>query len=84
MTPSDAGINQATTLAASRDAIVADFVNEQVPSKLAACAARVLVEVPGIRAQILSGKAPVNRNEILRQAAAAGVACRRNSLAGLP
>ena len=82
-TPSDAAINQATRLAASRDAIVASLVTEHVPSPVAACTARVLVQQPSIRAEILSNKAG-NADQQLRQGAAAGLACRQNPLAGIP
>jgi hypothetical protein len=78
-TPSDTAINRANSLAVNRDAMVAEFVTEHVPSDLAACAARVLVEQPSIRSDLLNNKAPTNRDQLLTQAA--GAACRENPYA---
>jgi hypothetical protein len=86
ITPSDANINQATNLAADRDALVATFVGEHLPGPLATCASRLLVQVPSIRTQLLKNETPTNQDRelLLRQAAAAGAACRQNSQAGIP
>jgi hypothetical protein len=83
-TPSDRAINQATSLAANRDAMVAELVTEHVASDLAACVSRLLVDQPGIRSDLLNNKAPTNRDQLLTQAASAGAACRQDAYAGLP
>lgn len=83
-TSNDAAIREATSLAVGRDAVAAALVSAHIPSRIAACAARVLVQQPGLRDELLGGKASANATDLVRQGAAAAVACRRSTLAGLP
>ncbi len=83
-TPNDAAIREATSLAVGRDAVTAALVSAHVPSRIAACAARVLVQLPSLRDELLGGKTPANAADLVRQGAAAAVACRRSTFAGLP
>jgi hypothetical protein len=83
-TPNDAAIREAIALAVGRDAVTAELVTAKVPSRIAACAARVLVQEPSLRDELLGGKASANAADRLRQGAAAAIACRRSTLAGLP
>jgi hypothetical protein len=84
-TPSDALINAATQLAASRDGLTATFVGLHMSTQLASCVARVLVEQSDIRTALLNGDTLNHPNlQMLRESAAAGLACRNNALAGLP
>jgi hypothetical protein len=85
-TPSDASINQATVLLATRDQLVASVAGRLVPAKLAACMARVLVEQPDFRNALLKVTDPLSSptQQMLSESVDAGVACHNNQLAGLP
>jgi hypothetical protein len=84
VTPDDAAINEATALAVGRDAITAFMVSSRVPTSVAACVARLLIQQPETRDQILGRRAPASQTDQLRAGADAAEACRRNTLAGLP
>lgn len=84
ITPNDAAITQAISLAAGRDAVTAFLVSSHVPSRTAACVARVLVQQPDIRDGILSGRAAASQAGQQREGAVAANACRQSTLAGLP
>ena len=83
-TPSATAVNQATALAAGRDEIVASFVAQHISTALASCAARLLVQQPRIRNDIVHDTSTVPRADILRMAAAAGSSCRLDLDAGIP
>ena len=84
ITPDDAAITEATSLAVGRDAVTAFLVSSRVPSGIAACVARLLIQQPNLRDAILGGKAAASQAEQLRESAAAAGACRRSTFAGLP
>jgi hypothetical protein len=84
-TPDDAAITEATSLAVGRDAVTAFLVSSRVPSGIAVCVARLLIQQPNVRDAILGGKAAASQAAQLRESAAAAAgACRRSTLAGLP
>jgi hypothetical protein len=84
VTPDDAAITEATTLAVGRDAVTALLVSSHVPSRIAVCVARLLIQRPNIRDEILGGRAAASQAEQLRESAVAANACRQSTLAGLP
>ena len=84
ITPDDAAIREATSLAVGRDAVAASLVSAHVPGQIAVCAARMLVQQPTFRDEMLGAKPSASPAELVSQGAAAAVACRRNALAGLP
>ena len=85
VTPPNARIVDATRLAANREDLIASLVKQHVPSLLAVCVSRVLVQQPDVRAAIVAGNTLDKPSpQILRETATAGVACRSNPLSGLP
>ena len=84
VTPDDAAITEATSLAVGRDSVTAFLVSSRVPGGIAACVARLLIQQPNVRDAILGGAAAANQAEQLRESAAAASACRQRTLAGLP
>jgi hypothetical protein len=84
ITPNDAAITEATSLAVGRDAVTAFLVSSHVPNRIAACVARLLVQRPDIRDAILGGRAAASQTDQLRAGAVAATACRQSTLAGLP
>ena len=70
------------TVRVQGDAVTAFLVSSHVPSRTAACVARVLVQQPDIRDGILSGRAVASQADQQRQGAVAANACRRSTLAG--
>ena len=72
-------------LAANREGLIASLVKQHVPSLLAVCVSRVLVQEPDVRSAIVAGDSFDKPSpQILQETAAAGVACRNNPLSGLP
>jgi hypothetical protein len=84
-TPDDARIRQAVRLAAGRDELIASLAQRGLPTKLAVCAARVLVDQQEFRAAILGGAGFGEPTPTMVQASQeAGRACRANPRAGVP
>jgi hypothetical protein len=83
--PNDTSVKNATALAAGRATIVATFVGDHLTSDLASCVARLLVDRPTIRREIVTNKlTAAGRADVLRAAAASGITCRENPRAGIP
>jgi hypothetical protein len=82
--PSKAAIDAATSLAATRGAVENTFVTtSHIPGDLAACVARVLMQLPNAGA-LLRPTSPAALAAAQRAGAQAGLACRQNPLAGIP
>jgi hypothetical protein len=85
VTPPNARIVDATRLAANREDLIATLVKQHVTSQLAVCVSRVLVQEPDVRNAIVAGDSFTQPSpQILRETAAAGLACRSDPSAGLP
>jgi hypothetical protein len=85
VTPPNARIVDATRLAANREDLIASLVKRHVPSLLAVCVSRVLVQQPDVRNAIVAGDSlDTPSPQMLQETTAAGVACRNNPLSGLP
>jgi hypothetical protein len=84
VTPSDARILQAVRLAAGRDDLVAALTRQPLPTGLAVCAARVLVQRPDFRAAILDGAGYSRPTpQMVQESADAGRTCRASPSAGV-
>jgi len=82
--PTTAAIRAVTTLAATRDQLTENFItHSRVDDALAACAARVIMQLPNPEAVILP-RSPAAVAAAQQAGARAGLACRHNPLAGIP
>jgi hypothetical protein len=85
VTPPDERIQQAVRVATARDDLVASLARQPLPTRLAVCAARVLVQHADFRNALLRG-ADLSQPtpQMVQESADAGRTCRANPRAGLP
>ena len=81
--PANKTVEEAVTLAASRDALATVFVRQKLPSKTAVCAVRLLFQQPDFVQLVLSGGSLANPTpQMLNESRAAGRTCALNNNAG--
>ena len=84
VTPADARIQDAVRTAAARDDLAASLARQPLPTALAVCAARVLVQHRDFRAAILRGADLAHPTpQMVRESTDAGQTCGANPRAGV-
>jgi hypothetical protein len=82
--PSNAGIRQAMSFAATRSAFAKQLITvDHATAPLAACASRLFFESPRLR-DVIFNKSTETEEQQRSEGAAVGLACRENPESGLP